>query len=88
MINDNTSESEHEWKLSKWEVVDSDSGSKMKAELQKFLKLFEELEEAGETASDSDERGQDHHQAAAWIFTNPALHYNFNYDSTLATSSW
>ena len=39
--------------------------------------------------SDSgDERGQDHHQAAAWIFTIPALHYNFNYDSTLATSSW
>ena len=31
--------------------MNSDSGFKMKAELQKFLKLFEELEEAGETAS-------------------------------------
>ena len=38
----------------------------MKAELQKFFKMFEELEHAGETASDSfDERGQVHHEAAA-----------------------
>ena len=40
-----------------WELLpsahlpNSDSGFKMKAELQKFLKLYEELEEAGETAS-------------------------------------
>ena len=32
-------------------LPNSDSGFKMKAELQKFLKLFEELEEAGETAT-------------------------------------
>ena len=32
-------------------LPNSDSGFKMKAELQKFFKLFEELEEAGETAS-------------------------------------
>ena len=54
----------------------------MKAEFHKIFKRFEELEEAGETAS----VGQVHHQAAASVFTIFTLH--FNYCSTPATSFW